>query len=246
MPRLTINDYRDQYKAIANKEAAKRWNIATIKKKIALAQAEIDFEKNAEKKENKNISVGSKPEFEKMLDSQEDNVVIDPEEKTENRGGFREGAGRPVGQTDERAKCERLMSLEKPDLAVSKIFQGLNLALGKATGVPFTFDEVESIALGVTLPLYYWFPSMEGRAGVFTLHCTALENIGVPFVARTIRLKEYQNKKESELENDETKTEDPGTKTGNETSGNDTNKIRKVVKRSTAAKKSKTGIKRKT
>jgi len=37
-----------------------------------------------------------------------------------------------------------------------------------------------------------------------------LENIGIPFVARNIRLKDYQQKKELEKQNEQVKTNDPG------------------------------------
>jgi len=201
MPKITVDDLRKDYEKLTGKKASVNWNKAQIQKKMKLFQAEkqIDAEQQRPKTKDQR-PIEPNPEFEKMLDSDKISSSLDsgynpdiPDQpQAETRGGFREGAGRPFGQTEERSRCERLLKLEKPDIAVQKILQGLNLALGKATGVPFSFDQVDEIALGVTLPLYYWFPSMEGRAGVFTLHCVAAEKIVVPFMARNITLKQYQ------------------------------------------------------
>jgi hypothetical protein len=201
--KLTIDDYRKQYRDATGQDPAIRWNKNKIQKEIVLFKAEKEFEKSQNaSKEPANITE-SKPEFEAAIDSNQNKSPflegtsnVDSADIPDRRGGFREGAGRPIGQTDKRARCERLLSLEKPDLAILKILQGLNLPLAKFTPVPFTPEQIESIALGITLPLYYWFPSLENRADVLTLHLQALEYVAVPFAARTITLKQIQKEKE--------------------------------------------------
>ena len=182
----TINVLRGDYSRITGEEPAVRWNRKTLMKNIL--DAEILKAGHAALKESKPAKAGlPNTEFEKLAgDIPIDKIdqAASSEQPVEKRGGPRDGSGRPVGQTDERARIERLLLLEKPDLAVRKLVQGLNLVLEKFTPLPFTSEQVESIALGLTLPLYFWFPSTEGAANKWTLHLQALEYIGGPVAER--------------------------------------------------------------
>jgi len=196
----TIDDLRIEYKRVTGKDASIRWNKRTLEKKITDAEIlKAGYAVKAKAVYSQDSDV--KPEFERLIadevtpskSSIEDVAVV------ERRGGPREGAGRPTGQSDERARVQRLLELEVPDLCVKKFVQGLNLVLKKFTPVGFEPDQVERIALGITLPLYYWLPSIEGASNPFVLHLQALEYIGEPVMKRaeTINIIIEQNKKET-------------------------------------------------
>lgn len=198
--KMSIEDFRIKYEKITGKEAAIRWNKVTLKKKIL--DAEILQAGHAAKEKAKSrpeTSGDIKPEFEglaagpEITEKSKAEAVPSEQPRKERRGGFREDGGRPTGQSDERARCERLLSLEVPDLAVKKIVQGINLVLGRFTVAAFTPDQVDSLSLGFTLPLYYWFPSLEGGVGnKWALHFQSMELIGKPVKERMQLINQIQ------------------------------------------------------
>ena len=237
----------DYFKVTGGKVAAVRWNRRALEKKILDAEILKAGHAAHNKVSQPAEKVALNPEFEKLAsDIPVDNLnqaVTSEQPSQETRGGPREGAGRPIGQTDERARIERLLALEKPDLSVRKLVQGLNLIMAKFTPLPFTAEQVESIALGVTLPLYYWFPSTEGAANKWVLHFQALEYIGGPVAERMKSINqivenENVNKNENnkeEINNEKNPAESPGRKPV-KSPGRKT-----VVKRKTKSHVSKTG-----
>ena len=210
MKKKSIDDLRTGYKKITGKDPAIRWNRRTLEKKILdaeILQAGHAARENA--KSRPETSSDIKPEFEdlaagpRIIDISEAEAVPSEQPQKERRGGFREGAGRPQGQSDERARCERLLALEVPDLSVKKIVQGFNLILGRFTVSAFTPDQVDSLALGFTLPMYYWFPSLEGGvANKWALHFQAAELIGKPVTERMQFINQI-NQQAKEQENGE-------------------------------------------
>jgi len=184
----TVDVLRKDFLKVTGKKAAIRWNRPILIKKILDAEILKAGHAAHNKVSQPAEKVALNPEFEKLAGDipieNIDQVVKSEQPSQEKRGGPREGAGRPIGQTEERARIERLLALEKPDLSVRKVVQGLNLILEKFTPLPFTPGQVDSIALGVTLPLYYWFPSTEGAANKWVLHFQALEYIGGPVAER--------------------------------------------------------------
>jgi hypothetical protein len=75
---------------------------------------------------------------------------------TENRGGARPGAGRPLGMTDERSRATHVS--EKPHPVVQALFEGLFAAWSVATGcaeVALTKEEAADLALPWTQALDY-------------------------------------------------------------------------------------------
>jgi len=223
MAKKTIDVLRGEYFNVTGKAAAIRWNRPTLAKKILDAEI-LKAGHAAHKKVSQPAEkVKSNLEFEKLAgDIPVENInqaVTSEQPLQEKRGGPREGAGRPPGQTDERARIERLLSLQKPDLSVRKVIQGLNLILEKFTPLPFTPAQVESIALGVTLPLYYWFPSTEGAANKWVLHFQALEYIGGPINERMNSINQFVEhdenvKKEESVKKEENSEKKPGQKPG--------------------------------
>jgi len=191
----SLDDLREEYKRLTGKDFAIRWNKRTLEKRILdaeILQAGHAARENA--KSPPNTSGDIKPEFEDLASGPEitdkSKSEAAPSEQPsahpqERRGGVRENAGRPKGQSDERARCERLLALEVPDLSVKKLIQGINLVLGRFTFAAFTPVQVDSLALGFTLPLYYWFPSLEGGVGnKWALHFQSIELIGKPVTER--------------------------------------------------------------
>jgi len=201
----TIDDLRIEFERVTKKEPAIRWNRRTLEKKIL--DAEILQAGHAAKDKAKSTPEtfsDIKPEFESLATEISNAEAATSEQPPqERRGGFREGSGRPMGQSNERARCERLLALEVPDLAVKKIVQGVNLVLGRFTLAAFTPDQVDSLALGFTLPLYYWFPSLEGGvANKWALHFQSAELIGKPVTER-MQLVNQIIQKSKEQENGE-------------------------------------------
>lgn len=226
MSKMTIDDYRQQYRDATHKEPAIRWNKKTIQKKIALFKTEQAFD-NSDDKKNKSVNDISspKPDFEKLIDGNNDkNLRLGDADvpKSDGRGGYREGAGRPSGQTEERARVERLMKLEVPDLAVKKLVQGLNIIFHKFTPLAFTPDQVDRVSLGITLPLYYWFPAIEGVTNKWTLHLQALEYIGSAFAERALMIKQIEQEKQNVEIKKELAGESPESTGNSESSGDNT------------------------
>jgi len=188
----SIDDLRAEYKRVTKKDPAIRWNRRTLEKKILDAEIlQAGHAALENSKSTPNTSSDIKPEFEALASGPEitekskSEAATSEQPQKERRGGYRENAGRPTGQSDERARCERLLALEVPDLSVKKIVQGINLVLGRFTLAAFTPDQVDSLALGLTLPLYYWFPSLEGGVGnKWALHFQSAELIGRPVTER--------------------------------------------------------------
>jgi len=196
MPKITLDDLRKEYQNLTGKKAAVNWNKQTIQKKMKLYQAEKAIDSEISKKPADTVTQTVNPAFEAAIDNEPADVI--PDEPVETRGGFREGAGRPIGQTDKRARCEQLMKRDVPDIAIQQLLVGLNLGLFVKTGVPFTEAQIDKIALGITLPLYYWFPSLEGRTDAITLHLTSLQMIGSAVKEHVFEVKNYQKQKEQE------------------------------------------------
>lgn len=214
----SIDELRIEYQKLTGKEPAIRWNKPTLEKRITdieILNAGYAAKNGAMKKQSEPGEAN--PEFEKLAS---DTVHVDGPEHApaqvgpdvEKRGGYREGAGRPTGQTDSRARCERIMTLEVPDLAVGMGVDALNIGLARITGVGIDDKAVatevlanmphgsQSLALGLTRLLYYWCPSLEGRTDVVTLHLEALFLIFNPFRERVERMNQFI-KQNQEIEN---------------------------------------------
>jgi len=228
MKKKTIEQLREDYQRVSGKEPAIRWNSKTLEKKITDAEILAAGYAAKGKAMDPSEPAAPNPEFEALaghsdtvhVDSPESEPTAQVEPDVERRGGFREGAGRPIGQTDRRARCERVMAIEVPDLAVGIGVDALNTGLARLTGVGIDDKAVasealknmphgsESLALGLTRLLYYWFPSLEGRTDVVTLHLEALFLIINPFRERAERLNQLiKQQKETEHAKDTNQTE---------------------------------------
>jgi hypothetical protein len=232
----SLDDLKKEYTRATGKEPAIRWNRTTLQKKITDAEiltagyAKID---GAMKKQTVEPS-DPNPEFEKLAADDENSSGAkageagppydqgESSQPADGRGGPREGAGRPTGQTDERARVERVMAIEVPDLAVGIGVDALNTGLARITGVGIDDKAVasealanmphgsQSLALGLTRLLYYWFPSLQGRTDVVTLHLEALFLIMNPFRERAEKVNQLiKQQKETEHAKEKIQPETP-------------------------------------
>lgn len=112
------------------------------------------------------VSVPKNPEFEAKLNQVAADSVADlgtggnpAASSKENRGGFRPGAGRPRGSTDEFVAVNRLP--EKANMTLVPILQipfELWSVSQKCKELALNKDEAEQLALPVTQLLEYYFP----------------------------------------------------------------------------------------
>ncbi|MBA7518562.1 hypothetical protein ES705_10633 [subsurface metagenome] len=181
----SIDDLRAEYKRVTKNDPAIRWNRRTLEKKILDAEIlEASYAAREKAQSQPKTTSDIKPEFESLASGPEKSKAeasTSAKPQKGRWGGHRDGAGRPIDQSDERARCERLLALQVPDLSIKKICQGLNLVFGRFTLAAFTSEQIDSLALGFTLPLYYWFQSLEGGVGnKWALHFQSMELIGKP------------------------------------------------------------------
>jgi hypothetical protein len=104
-----------------------------------------------------------KPEFEALIGEEPSEMPeVGPElsqEPKDGRGGYREGAGRPPGLTDEKARAQRVLKNEVPDPAIEFVVECIFGLTGEGKPkkiVPTT----KMIALPVTNLLSYYFPNL--------------------------------------------------------------------------------------
>ena len=208
MKNLSLDDLRADYERVTSKRAAVRWNRRTLEKKIRDARI-IQAAEQAEQSVTADRDAGPRnPEFERMagdidipLDGSSeygggDNAPDVAVPDGGGRGGPRPGAGRPPGQTDERARIERLMALEVPDLAIDWLCRLLNVGFAKVSACGFTDDERKLISLGLTKVTYCWFPDAQGRMNKLTLHLDALEGVLAGWKQRAVRVRDMTNEKQ--------------------------------------------------
>ncbi len=223
----SIEDWRKEYQKVTGREPAIRWNKQTLEKKIADAEILAAGHAARERDGKTPAAVGEpNPAFEVLASEPEISSAPagppEAEQSGDGRGGPREGAGRPMGQTDERARIERVMAIEVPDLAVALGVDVLNGGLARVTGAglddkPVSAIDLESLphgsqsmALGLTRLLYYWFPSLQGRTDVVTLHLEAIFLILNPLrerAERIVKAKQDEEQKSKGVQDAETHDE---------------------------------------
>lgn len=201
----TVDDLRNEYAQLFGKDASIRWNKPTLRKKIRDKQI-LDEAYSAQAEREGAAQPESpvrKPDFEALAGDEglkdedvfEGNGFEDEPMEVDGRGGKREGAGRKVGQTDERARIERLMKLQVPDLIVLKVTMGVCFFFGRLSKHPFSRNHVVSIALGSTRELYYWFPFFEGKTSKWALHCQAFDDVAQPLYERALEIEAAKKQK---------------------------------------------------
>lgn len=104
-----------------------------------------------------------KPEFEDLATETPESVPDSSQVEEPGQGGYREGAGRTPGLTDEKARVQRVLGNEVPDptikFAFECIFDGWESAVG-VKGIALSKDEVTLIAVPTTNLKEYYFPGL--------------------------------------------------------------------------------------
>ncbi len=104
-----------------------------------------------------------KPEFEDLATELPENVPDSSQVEEPGPGGYRPGAGRTPGLTDEKARVQRVLGNEVPDptikFAFECLFDGWESAVG-VKGIALSKDEVTLIAVPTTNLKEYYFPGL--------------------------------------------------------------------------------------
>jgi len=208
------NDLRVLYKKIFNREPPVRLGRVELKKRIREKQVLDAHYEQQRSKEAAELATppgptDRKPEFEELAAEPEPEPVHFAADESGDIGPEKTHPGPLRGQTYERARIERILRLQVPDLIVKKLVFGLCLVLGRVSGIPFTEKQGELLALGVTRELYYWFPDAQGNTTKWALHAQALDDITKPLYERSQRQEPEQDQPEpetdKEIDNDEEK-----------------------------------------
>ncbi|KKN29769.1 hypothetical protein LCGC14_0840670 [marine sediment metagenome] len=116
-------------------------------------QPELELEPESERK----------PEFESLATEAPEIEPELPQDEKQGPGGYREGAGRTPGLTDEKARVQRVLGNEVPDptikFAFECLFDGWESAVG-VKGIALSKDEVTLIAVPTTNLKEYYFPGL--------------------------------------------------------------------------------------
>jgi len=120
--------------------------------------------------------------------------VVVPTEKQEKRGGFREGAGRPLGLTDEKAKVKNLPQYPSgPIRQGSQALFDLWAAAAKIEELALTDDEADLFSLPITQLAEYYFPGMIPEiAGSWVMLIFAVTRIMKPRIKLVNKVREMR------------------------------------------------------
>lgn len=106
-----------------------------------------------------------KPEFEDLLTEEPSEMPVSvpetPQEPRNGRGGYREGAGRTPGLTDEKVRAQRVLRNEVPDPAIEFVVEQVFSVCGLGDARPKKETPTpKAIALPLTNLLSYYFPNL--------------------------------------------------------------------------------------
>lgn len=140
------------------------WNKTTLAKKILEKQKLSELEDSPVQPELEPDVSERKPDFETLASEGPEIVPDSPQLDGQGPGGYREGAGRTPGLTDEKARVQRIVKNEVPDPTIKFAFECLfegweNLV--KVKGLTLSKDESDTIAVPVTNLMEYYFPGFE-------------------------------------------------------------------------------------
>lgn len=135
------------------------WNKTTLAKKILEKQKLDELEDSPVQPGPDPGESKRKPDFETLATEGPAQAPDSPQLDTEGPGGVREGAGRPPGLTDEKARVQKILKNQVPDPVVEFAVEcAFNLSgePKKKSVEPTT----EMIAVPVTNLMHYYFPNL--------------------------------------------------------------------------------------
>jgi len=144
------------------------WNRTTLATKILEKQKlnELKDEPVQPKPESEPESDESRrrPDFEDLASEGPEIVPDSSQVEEQGPGGYRPGAGRTPGLTDEKARVQRILKNQVPDptikFAFECLFDGWESAV-KIKGIRLSADEADSIAVPTTNLKEYYLPNLD-------------------------------------------------------------------------------------
>jgi len=136
------------------------WNKTTLARKILEKQKldELKEPETSQKLEPESDESLRKPDFETLATEGPKIAPDTPQKDEQGPGGYREGAGRTPGLTDEKARVQRILKNQVPDPAVQFVVECIfNLSGEPKKAVEPTTD---MIAVPVTNLMAYYFPNL--------------------------------------------------------------------------------------
>lgn len=146
------------------------WTRTTLAKKIIEKEKLKELDDHADPKNSGVVVPQRNPEFEKALavDGPAEAIEDEPEspqDEKDSRGGYREGAGRTPGLTDEKARVERIMKNQVPDpvymFFLKKFFSGWQRLAKDVPGIVLSDDEAKLVGVPTTNLMSYYFPNLK-------------------------------------------------------------------------------------
>ena len=136
-----------------------RWTRPTLAKKILEKQKLNELEEPESKSEQESEGQQRKPEFETLITESAESEPDLAQDGKDGRGGYRDGAGRTPGLTDEKARVQRILKNQVPDPVVQFVVESIFGLVGepKKKTVEPTPD---MIAVPATNLISYYFPNL--------------------------------------------------------------------------------------
>lgn len=146
------------------------WTRTTLAKKIIEKEKLKELDEYTDPNKSRGEVPQRNPELEAALSGDgppepiEDQPELSQDEK-DSRGGAREGAGRKLGQTDEKARVERLLKNQVPDpvymFFLKKFFWSWQRLAKDVPGIVLSDDEAKLVGIPTTNLMTYYFPNLK-------------------------------------------------------------------------------------
>jgi len=141
---------------------ADSWNRTKLAKRILEKQKIAELEEPVQP-ESKAEDSRRKPDFEVLATEGPEIVPDSPQLDEDGRGGYREGAGRTPGMSEEKARVRKILKNQVPDPTIKFAFECLFDSWGtavKVKGLALSADEIKAIAVPTTNLKEYYFPNL--------------------------------------------------------------------------------------
>lgn len=139
-------------------KVAGSWNRTTLAKKILEKQKLSELEDSPVQPGPESDKPQRKPDFETLATEGPQIAPDTPQKDEQGPGGYREGAGRTAGLTDEKARVQRILKNQVSEPAVQFVVECIfNLSGEPKKAVEPTTD---MIAVPVTNLIAYYFPNV--------------------------------------------------------------------------------------
>lgn len=135
------------------------WNKATLAKKILEKQKLSELEDSPVQPEPESDKPQRKPDFEDLATEAPEIAPDSPQLDEQGPGGYREGAGRTPGLTDEKARVQRILKNQVPDPTVQFVVECIFGLAGEPKKEPIE-PTTDMITVPATNLIAYYFPNL--------------------------------------------------------------------------------------